>query len=79
VLVRSAERAGAVTGVVPPPSVTARDTLGAGDVWHGALAHGVARLGRVPDAADLPALIDAANRLAARRVCAVGARTWLRR
>jgi sugar/nucleoside kinase (ribokinase family) len=65
------------TGDVRPPTVTARDTLGAGDVWHGALTHGIAALGRVPAAADLPALVERANRVAARRVAHVGARAWL--
>ncbi|MBW4715624.1 PfkB family carbohydrate kinase [Saccharothrix obliqua] len=32
-----------VTGRVPVPAVAARDTNGAGDVWHGALAVAVAR------------------------------------
>ncbi|HEY3752627.1 MAG TPA: PfkB family carbohydrate kinase [Pseudonocardiaceae bacterium] len=66
-----------VTGDVRPPTVPARDTLGAGDVWHGALAHGVATLGRVPTAADLPGLVERANRVAATRVATVGARAWL--
>lgn len=69
--------AGRKSGEVRPPEVIARDTLGAGDVWHGALAHGVAALGRVPEAADLPGLVDRANRLAAARVAHVGARAWL--
>jgi sugar/nucleoside kinase (ribokinase family) len=64
-------------GQVRPPAVSAMDTLGAGDVWHGALALGIAEFGRLPDAADLPALIDAANSVAAVRVGSVGARTWL--
>jgi sugar/nucleoside kinase (ribokinase family) len=66
------------TGQVRPPTVVARDTLGAGDVWHGALALGVAGLGRVPTAADLPGLVEVANRVAATRVGVVGARAWLR-
>jgi sulfofructose kinase len=66
------------TGQVRPPAVVARDTLGAGDVWHGALALGVAGLGRVPTAADLPGLVEVANRVAATRVGVVGARAWLR-
>lgn len=65
------------SGQCRPPSVPARDTLGAGDVWHGALAYGVAALGRVPVAADLPGLVDRANRVAAHRVSRVGARAWL--
>jgi sugar/nucleoside kinase (ribokinase family) len=65
------------SGEVRPPSVRATDTLGAGDVWHGALAHGIAVLGRVPGAAELPELVGQANEVAARRVSQVGARTWL--
>jgi sugar/nucleoside kinase (ribokinase family) len=66
------------TGQVRPPTVVARDTLGAGDVWHGALTLGVAGLGRVPTAADLPGLVEVANRVAATRVGVVGGRAWLR-
>jgi sugar/nucleoside kinase (ribokinase family) len=66
------------TGQVRPPAVVPRDTLGAGDVWHGALVLGIARLGRVPAAAELPGLVDTANRVAATRVGVVGARAWLR-
>jgi sugar/nucleoside kinase (ribokinase family) len=66
-----------VGGEVRPPTVPARDTLGAGDVWHGALAHGVATLDRVPTAADLPGLVGLANQVAAVRVATVGARAWL--
>ncbi len=51
------------------PAVTARDTLGAGDVWHGALA---ARHGRL----DLPDLIEFANAVAAERVRHEGPRAW---
>lgn len=64
-------------GQVRPPAVIARDTLGAGDAWHGALAVGVARLGRVPTADELPGLVESANRVAASRVGVVGARAWL--
>ncbi|HEX5404011.1 MAG TPA: PfkB family carbohydrate kinase [Pseudonocardiaceae bacterium] len=66
-----------VSGTVRPPAVAAKDTLGAGDVWHGALAHGVATLGHVPTAADLPGLVGLANHVAATRVATVGARAWL--
>lgn len=65
------------TGEARPPEVIALDTLGAGDVWHGALAHGVAELGRVPGADDLPGLVARANEVAAARVARVGARAWL--
>jgi len=64
-------------GTVDPPTVVAADTLGAGDAWHGALAHRIAALGRVPAAADLPELVNFANRVAAARVARVGARSWL--
>lgn len=55
--------------------VYAVDTSGAGDVWHGALALGVARLGRVPEAADMLPLIEFANWAAGVRVQHKGA-SW---
>jgi sulfofructose kinase len=58
------------SGEVPVPEVPARDTLGAGDVWHGALAYGVGRF-------ELPELIRLANEVAAERVQHVGPRSWL--
>lgn len=61
-------RAGGKSGEVPVPPVQARDTAGAGDVWHGALAYGVAALGRVPGAAELPGLIARANAVAGARI-----------
>lgn len=69
--------AGDVAGVVEVPPVAARDTSGAGDVWHGAFALAVARLGRVPAAADVPTLVEFANRAAAVRVQHEGARAWV--
>lgn len=69
--------AGSESGEVAVPPVTARDTVGAGDVWHGAFALGVARLGRVPGAAEVPALIRYANRAAAVRIQHEGARAWV--
>ena len=65
------------SGTVDPPPVVAADTLGAGDAWHGALAHRIAALGRIPEAGDLPELVNFANRIAASRVARVGARSWL--
>ncbi|WP_431874044.1 PfkB family carbohydrate kinase [Amycolatopsis sacchari] len=59
-------------GEVPVPAVDARDTLGAGDVWHGALAYGVGRF-------ELPELIRYANEVAAERVRHVGPRAWVGR
>jgi sugar/nucleoside kinase (ribokinase family) len=69
--------AGPDSGEVAVPPVTARDTVGAGDVWHGAAALAVGRLGRVPTGADLPALIEFANRVAGVRVQHEGARAWV--
>jgi len=66
------------SGEVAVPRVPARDTAGAGDVWHGAFALAVARLGRVPAAEELPDLIGYANRAAAVRVQHEGARAWVR-
>jgi sugar/nucleoside kinase (ribokinase family) len=60
------------SGEVPVPEVEARDTLGAGDVWHGALAYGVGRF-------DLPELIAFANEVAAERVRYAGPRSWVRK
>jgi sugar/nucleoside kinase (ribokinase family) len=70
-------QAGSERGEVAVPAVDARDTVGAGDVWHGAFALAVGRLGRVPAAADLPAMIKFANRAAGVRVQHEGARAWV--
>jgi sulfofructose kinase len=70
-------RAGSASGSVDVPPTEVRDTVGAGDVWHGAAALAVARLGRVPTAADLPDLIEFANRAAAVRIGHEGARSWV--
>lgn len=70
-------QAGPEHGEVAVPRVDARDTVGAGDVWHGAAALAVGRLGRVPTAADLPAVIEFANRAAGVRVQHEGARAWV--
>ncbi|MFD2492205.1 PfkB family carbohydrate kinase [Amycolatopsis jiangsuensis] len=59
------------SGQVPVPRVEARDTLGAGDVWHGALAFAVATPGR-----SVPGWIREANAVAAQRVRHVGPRSW---
>ncbi|MEU3272365.1 PfkB family carbohydrate kinase [Saccharomonospora sp. NPDC006951] len=61
---------GGRSGEVPVPKVAARDTLGAGDVWHGALA---SRIGMLP----LVELIEFANEVAAERVRHVGPRSWI--
>lgn len=62
------------TGAVPVPDVEVVDSLGAGDVLHGAL---LAELGR-HGAGDLPGALAAAVGVAARSVGAAGARGWAR-
>ncbi|MGI6874289.1 PfkB family carbohydrate kinase [Amycolatopsis sp. 3B14] len=57
-------------GEIEVPRVPAVDTLGAGDVWHGALVYGVGRFG-------LPELIRFANEVAAEKVRHAGPRTWV--
>ncbi|WP_216211621.1 PfkB family carbohydrate kinase [Amycolatopsis aidingensis] len=65
-------RAGGAEGEVPvPPVAEVADTLGAGDVWHGALA------ARVGDRLALPELIAFANEVAAERVRHRGPRSWV--
>lgn len=68
--------AGGVDGEVSVTPVAVADTVGAGDVWHGAAALAVARLGRVPSADDVPALIEFANRAAGLRIAHEG-RSWV--
>ena len=70
-------QADGASGAVPAEPVAARDTAGAGDVWHGAFALAMGRLGRVPAAAEVPALIEYANRAAAVRIRHEGARSWV--
>ena len=81
------------TGAVPVPVVRARDTLGAGDAFHGALAAALAAAlggalggaeraevgGAVSrsSAAGLVSAVDFACRLAAVRCASAGARAWL--
>ncbi|AIJ26909.1 PfkB family carbohydrate kinase [Amycolatopsis methanolica] len=57
-------------GEIEVPRMPAVDTLGAGDVWHGALVYGVGRFG-------LPELIRFANEVAAEKVRHAGPRTWV--
>jgi sugar/nucleoside kinase (ribokinase family) len=59
-------------GMVAVPAVTARDTLGAGDAFHGALAASVAA--RV---ADLAGCVALAAGVASARCARLGARGWL--
>ncbi|MDO8147167.1 MULTISPECIES: PfkB family carbohydrate kinase [unclassified Isoptericola] len=59
------------TGTVPVPAVEARDTLGAGDAFHGALAVALA------GGAALPEACVTAVEVAGTRVRHVGPRSWL--
>ncbi|WP_261565032.1 PfkB family carbohydrate kinase [Frankia gtarii] len=63
-------------GEVRPPAVRAVDTLGAGDVFHGAFAWSIAALPRLTTAGLVDALA-AASRVAARSVTSFGTRSWL--
>ncbi|CAJ64779.1 MULTISPECIES: PfkB family carbohydrate kinase [Frankia] len=69
---------GQVRGEVRPPAVQAVDTLGAGDVFHGAFAWSIAGLPRLTTDALVEALA-AASRVAARSVTSFGTRSWLTR
>ena len=59
------------SGTTPVPQVVVRDTLGAGDAFHGAYAHARARNLSVPEAADLAVAV------ASLRVRFPGPRSWL--
>ena len=59
------------SGSVQPPTVEVRDTLGAGDAFHGALAYAIAR----GDA--LPAAVELAAHTASLRCSVAGQRAWL--
>lgn len=59
------------SGAVPVPAVQAVDTLGAGDVFHGAYAYFATRAG------GLAERIDRSARVAALRCSIVGPRAWL--
>ncbi len=64
-------------GLIRPPAVHAVDTLGAGDVLHGAFAWSLAGASTLSTAAMVSAL-TAAARVAARSVESFGTRAWLR-
>lgn len=59
-------------GEVRPPVITAVDTLGAGDAFHGAYTFALAR-GR-----GVAECVDDGARVAARRVAVIGPREWMR-
>ncbi|MEX5632997.1 PfkB family carbohydrate kinase [Parafrankia sp. FMc2] len=62
-------------GYVLPPVVTARDTLGAGDVFHGAFAWLMAHGALATD--ELVGSLGEASRVAARSVQTFGPRSWM--
>ncbi|MFF7103996.1 PfkB family carbohydrate kinase [Streptomyces nigra] len=64
-------------GTVEVPEVQVVDTLGAGDILHGALTHGLARLPDLTGPAFATALRAAAS-LAARSCTSFGTRAWMR-
>jgi sugar/nucleoside kinase (ribokinase family) len=72
---------GDARGLVVPPRRTAVDSLGAGDVFHGAFAWAVARAARPgtgPPAAALVAGLEFAAEIAGRSVETFGPRQWMR-
>jgi sugar/nucleoside kinase (ribokinase family) len=64
------------TGTVDVPSVRVADTLGAGDVLHGALTHHLAVRGRLTSA-DFAEALRAAAVVAARSCESFGTRAWM--
>jgi sugar/nucleoside kinase (ribokinase family) len=68
---------GGTRRTIPVPHVDVVDTLGAGDVLHGALAAWLAAHGAGEDAAALPRALAWAATVAAASVAAPGARGWL--
>ena len=65
------------SGLVSVRPVTGGDTLGAGDVLHGAVAFAVAAVGAGPALAMWPQVLRFAADVASVRVEHVGVRTWL--
>jgi len=69
---------GGGAGSVPVPPVVPVDTLGAGDVFHGAYCYFSRRAPAAGHAErDLPAVLSSAARVAALRCSIVGPRAWL--
>ncbi|GHG99685.1 PfkB family carbohydrate kinase [Streptomyces lanatus] len=64
-------------GTVEVPSVPVADTLGAGDVLHGALTHHLATR-RQPTSEDFVRALRAASLVAARSCGSFGTRAWMR-
>ena len=64
-------RDGAKSGEIPAVKVSAIDTLGAGDIFHGAFCHAFAQNGAFVEA------LDFANRIAAKSCESPGTRSWM--
>jgi sugar/nucleoside kinase (ribokinase family) len=65
-------------GEVPAPAVTVVDTLGAGDVFHGALTYGLSALAGEPlDAGRFVRLLGHAARIASTACASFGTRAWM--
>lgn len=62
---------------VPVPRVAIKDTLGAGDVFHGALAFELARGGPAPGPSGFPRVLRRAAAVAAAACGSFGTRTWM--
>ena len=62
---------GGTSGEIPAVSVTAVDTMGAGDIFHGAFCHAYAPTG------DFVEALNSANRIAARSCETAGTRAWM--
>nr|WP_281501849.1 PfkB family carbohydrate kinase [Aliiroseovarius sp. F20344] len=60
------------SGEIPAVPVAAVDTLGAGDIFHGAFCHAYAETG------DFVAALSSANRIAAKSCELAGTRSWMR-
>ncbi|MEV0904472.1 PfkB family carbohydrate kinase [Streptomyces hokutonensis] len=64
-------------GTVDVPTVRVADTLGAGDVLHGALTHHLARGVGHPTTEDFAAALTAAAAVASRACASFGTRAWM--
>jgi len=63
--------AGGASGEIRPPAAAAIDTLGAGDIFHGAFCHAFAESG------DLSASLASAAEIASRACAFWGPRRWI--
>ncbi|MCL2582799.1 MAG: PfkB family carbohydrate kinase [Streptosporangiales bacterium] len=66
-----------LAGTVPVPAAEVADTLGAGDVFHGAFLHAIASGGEVLDETAFTAALRFAGEVAARSCESFGTRAWM--